>query len=104
MATEKSEPTWIVRFKPFASQASQTGHMSSIKALTADTGNPFDVKIDRQFSLPEVSGYIASFDEATKAQLEALPNVSGPFFTFSVLTYVPRTAYRLTLTPLGLRD
>lgn len=76
MATESSpDQAWIVRFKPFASTSSQSSHLTSVRALTADQGTHFDVKIGTEFSLPEVSGYIATFDEATKAKLETLPSV-----------------------------
>ena len=79
MATESSpDQAWIVRFKPFASTSSQSSHLTSVRALTADQGTHFDVKIGTEFSLPEVSGYIATFDEATKAKLETLPSVRYP--------------------------
>jgi hypothetical protein len=75
MATEKQ---WIVRYKHYVSPDAQSEHVTTVKALTDDTATPFSVAINEEakFSIGhETKGYLAKFDDDTKAQLEALPEV-----------------------------
>jgi hypothetical protein len=75
MATEKQ---WIVRYKHYVSNDLKLKHVNQVKALTADTMVAFDAKIDENtdFSIGnEVKGYLAKFDDVTRVQLEALPEV-----------------------------
>ncbi|KAK3309292.1 putative alkaline serine protease [Chaetomium strumarium] len=67
---------WIVRLKPFASESTKTQHLSSVNIRAADA-TPFHVHVHREFNLDEARGYSASFDEATKEQLEQLPEVAS---------------------------
>jgi hypothetical protein len=75
MATEKQ---WIVRYKHYVPENMQSEHVTNVKALTADTVVPFSAEINETttFSIGnEVKGYLAKFDDVTRVQLEALPEV-----------------------------
>jgi hypothetical protein len=75
MVTPRAIPgQWIVRLRPFASQSTKTQHLSSVNSRTADA-TPFRVHVHHEFNLDEARGYSASFDEATKGELEKLPEV-----------------------------
>jgi GTP cyclohydrolase II len=75
MATPRAIPgQWIVRLRAFASQSTKTQHLSSVNSRTADA-TPFHVRVHHEFNLDEARGYSASFDEATKEELEKLPEV-----------------------------
>ncbi|VBB79533.1 Putative Alkaline serine protease [Podospora comata] len=67
---------WIVTLRPYATSAIKSTHVSLLHNLTDDTSSPVNVSINSEFDLPEIRGYTASFDEATKAELEALPEVA----------------------------
>ena len=54
----------------------QAHHMSSVAARTADV-TPFDVKVVKEYHLPEARAYCAKFDEATKEQIEQQAEVAS---------------------------
>jgi subtilisin family serine protease len=75
MATEQQ---WIVRYKHYVSPKVQSMHVANVKKLTADTAVPFSAVINEEASFSignETKGYLAKFDEITRVQLEALPEV-----------------------------
>ncbi|KAK4172180.1 putative alkaline serine protease [Triangularia setosa] len=67
---------WIVTLRPYATSSIKSSHVSLLHNLTEDSDSPVNVTINSEFDLPEIRGYSASFDEATKAELEALPEVA----------------------------
>ncbi|KAK4233222.1 peptidase S8/S53 domain-containing protein [Achaetomium macrosporum] len=67
---------WIVRLKAFASEGTKTQHLSSVSSRSADATS-FNVEVHHEFDLDEARGYSASFDEATKKQLEQLAEVAS---------------------------
>ncbi|KAK4205395.1 putative alkaline serine protease [Triangularia verruculosa] len=67
---------WIVTLRPYATSSIKSSHVSLLHNLTEDSASPVNVSINSEFDLPEIRGYSASFDEATKAELEALPEVA----------------------------
>jgi hypothetical protein len=82
-----AEKQWIVRYKHYVSKDVQSEHVARVKALTADTNVPFDAKINEttKFSIgSEIKGYLAKFDDVTRVQLEALPEVY--FFIVVILS------------------
>jgi hypothetical protein len=84
MATEKQ---WIVRYKHYISRDVQSGHVANVKKLTSDTAVPFHAEIDETTSFSignETKGYLAKFDDVTRVQLEALPEVC--FFPITILS------------------
>jgi hypothetical protein len=68
---------WIVRLKQNVGGASQTRHMSFVNARTADA-TPFNCEVHHEFDLDEARAYSASFDDATKGELEKSIEVSHP--------------------------
>ena len=76
---------WIVRLKPFATARAQTKHLSFVSERTADA-SPFNCKVSRKFDFDEARGYSASFDEATKGEIERLSEACIP----SLLLYIIR--------------
>ncbi|KAK0616557.1 proteinase R, partial [Immersiella caudata] len=60
---------WIVRLKQNVGGSSQARHMSFVSARTADV-TPFNCEVHHEFDLDEARAYSASFDEATKEELE----------------------------------
>ncbi|RYP43606.1 hypothetical protein DL768_009838 [Monosporascus sp. mg162] len=67
---------WIVRLKAFASAGTKTNHLSSVKSRNADA-TPFNVEVHHEYNLDEARAYSASFDDATKEQLEQLAEVAS---------------------------
>ncbi|KAK0666033.1 putative alkaline serine protease [Cercophora samala] len=67
---------WIVTLRPYATSSIKSSHVSLLHTLTENSDSPVNVTINSEFDLPEIRGYSASFDEATKAELEALPEVA----------------------------
>jgi len=68
---------WIVRLKQNASSSSQARHMSFVSTRTADE-TPFNCEVYHEFDLDEARAYCASFDDATKEELENSSEVSPP--------------------------
>lgn len=69
---------WIVRYKYYVSDSQQSSHVARLNSWTADASIPFNAEIipSSTFSIgSEVKGYLAQFDDDTKVQLEALPEV-----------------------------
>lgn len=60
-----------MRLKPYATPGVQAKHLSFVSARTADD-TPFNCKVSHQYNLDEARGYAASFDGATKEQIEQL--------------------------------
>ncbi|KAK3998123.1 putative alkaline serine protease [Cladorrhinum sp. PSN332] len=67
---------YIVTLRPYATPDIESNHLSLVADKTADE-TPFNADIHQRFELPELRGYSASFDDATKEQLEALPEVAA---------------------------
>jgi len=77
MANYETVPgQYIVTLRPYATPDIQSNHLSFVAEKTADE-TPFKAEIHHHFELPELRGYAASFDEETKEQIEALPEVSA---------------------------
>ncbi|ENH74342.1 hypothetical protein FOC1_g10004953 [Fusarium oxysporum f. sp. cubense race 1] len=55
----------------------QSDHLSKLDDMTVDPTTPFNVQVSQQFDFPELKGYSAKFDDATKAELEKMPEVLG---------------------------
>ncbi len=80
MPEEAEPPTivpgrWLVNLRPLSTAKLRTKHVSRISTMTADTSTPFDCKIHDEFELGECKGYSATFDDATKAQIELMDEV-----------------------------
>jgi len=77
MATEdRTVPgQWIVRLKQNASSNAQARHMSFVSTRTADE-TPFKCEVHHEYDLDEARAYCASFDDATKEELENSHEVS----------------------------
>jgi hypothetical protein len=71
---------WIVTLKPYTTPKMMTTHKSLIGTKTADP-TPFKCEIHDEFHFPELRGYTASFDEATKAEMEELHDVFENHFS-----------------------
>lgn len=69
-----------MRLKAYASQAAKARHLSVVNARTTDS-TPFSCKIHHEYNLDEARGYSASFDDATKEQIEQLGEVGSPTHT-----------------------
>ncbi|KAK0644319.1 peptidase S8/S53 domain-containing protein [Cercophora newfieldiana] len=67
---------WIVRLKQNASSNSQARHMSFVSTRTADP-TPFNCEVHHEFDLDEARAYSASFDDATKEELEKTSEVES---------------------------
>ncbi|KAK4228678.1 putative alkaline serine protease [Podospora fimiseda] len=76
MASEIVPGHYIVTLRPYATPSIQTSHLSFVAEKSAGE-TPFNVEVSHQFELPELRGYAASFDEETKEQIEALPEVAA---------------------------
>ena len=84
MASRIVPGKWIVRLKPYATPAAKDRHLSAVNARTADT-TPFNCEIHREYNLDEARAYSASFDNATKEQIEQLGEVGSPIPPWSHL-------------------
>lgn len=92
-----SEQQWIVRFKHYVTPDDQSNHIATVNSLTADSEIPFKAEVDEAagYSIGgEAKGYLAKFDDETKAQLEALQEVCSR----------GKCNLRLTDVLAGLRD
>jgi subtilisin family serine protease len=67
---------WIVSLRAYANDAMDDEHSSVIRTRTADPETHFDCDVRCHFKLPELRGYVAKFDDETKAELEALDAVA----------------------------
>lgn len=65
---------WIVRLKPYATSNLQAQHLSLVNERTADD-TAFNCEVTHQYSFDEARSYAASFDDATKEQIEQLSEV-----------------------------
>lgn len=65
---------WLIKLRPYADDAMKAKHISLLSAKTKDS-SPFNCDVQRQFDLPEMRGYSAKFDNATKAKLEDMDEV-----------------------------
>ncbi|RYO75254.1 hypothetical protein DL764_010540 [Monosporascus ibericus] len=74
---------WIVRLKAFASEGTKTNHLSSVRGRNADA-TPFNAEVHHEYNLDEARASSASFDDATKEQLEQLAEVASvePVFLY----------------------
>ncbi|EXM18271.1 protease [Fusarium oxysporum f. sp. vasinfectum 25433] len=69
---------WVVMVKPnLTAELMQSDHLSKLDDMTVDPTTPFNVQVSQQFDFPELKGYSAKFDDATKAELEKMPEVLG---------------------------
>ncbi|PON20066.1 protease [Trichoderma gamsii] len=69
---------WVVMVKPYlTAESMQSEHLSKLDDMTVDPITPFNVHVGQQFHLPYLKGYSANFDNATKAELEKMPEVLG---------------------------
>jgi len=64
-----------VSLRSHASLAAKSNHLSMVRQRTEDE-TPFHCKVHQEYELPEARGYCASFDEATKEEIEQLGDVS----------------------------
>jgi len=69
MAGQVVPGQWIVRLKPHATSGVQARHMSFVSARTADD-TPFNCEVHHEYELDEARAYSASFDDATKEEIE----------------------------------
>ncbi|KAB5528090.1 putative alkaline serine protease, partial [Coniochaeta sp. 2T2.1] len=67
---------WIVRLKPYATSNLQAQHLSLVNERTADD-TAFDCEVIHQYNFDEARSYAASFDDATKEQIEKLSEVAS---------------------------
>jgi hypothetical protein len=68
---------WIVTVKNYLTpDLMQSEHLSALEDMTIDPSTPFKMEVVQKFNLPEIKGYSAKFDDATKAELEKMPHVS----------------------------
>ncbi|KAK3347083.1 putative alkaline serine protease [Lasiosphaeria hispida] len=74
--TQSVPGQWIVRLKQNASGNAQVRHMSFVSARTADP-TPFNCTVHHEYDLDEARAYSASFDEATKEELEKSGDVDS---------------------------
>jgi len=65
---------WIVRLKQNASGTSKARHMNFVSTRTADE-TPFRCEVHHEYDLDEARAYSASFDDATKEELEKTAEV-----------------------------
>ncbi|KAM0330619.1 hypothetical protein ACHAQA_003568 [Verticillium albo-atrum] len=77
MAGEIIQGEWLVTLKPYASEAMDTEHASLLSTRTADPDTHFNCDVRSHFALPELRGYSAKFDDETRAEVEALPEVAA---------------------------
>lgn len=91
---------WIVRLKPYATNDVKSMHMNMISTRTADS-TPFNCQVRNEYNLPEARGYSASFDEATKKEIEKQDEVDSvePVMLFSHCRVVADTSPKV---PWGL--
>ncbi|KAJ0154361.1 Serine/threonine protein kinase [Fusarium oxysporum f. sp. albedinis] len=67
---------WVVMVKPnLTAELMQSEHLSKLDDMTVDPTTPFNVQVSQQFHFRELKGYSAKFDDATKAELEKMPEV-----------------------------
>ncbi|KAK1139842.1 hypothetical protein N8T08_011087 [Aspergillus melleus] len=67
---------WIVRVKPYLTpELVKKEHLSLLAEKTEDPLTPFNVDVIQQFDLDDSKGYSAKFDDTTKEELEAIPQV-----------------------------
>ena len=100
---------WLVTLRHYATDEIRSNHMSLVESKTSDS-TPFSVNINHQFDLPDLLGYAAAFDEATKSELEGMPEVAAiePVYLYRhclVQTPAPwclaRISTRTRLPPTG---
>ncbi|KAH7109244.1 peptidase S8/S53 domain-containing protein [Dactylonectria estremocensis] len=81
MATQQNNilpSQWVVIVKPnLTAEVRQSEHLSKLDDMTVDPSTPFNVQVGQQFDFPELKGYSAKFDDATKTELEKMPEVLG---------------------------
>jgi len=65
---------WLVTLHPQANTELKSTHMTALATRTADE-TPFSCHVNHQFDLPETRGYSASFDDATRVEIEKLHEV-----------------------------
>ncbi|KAF4333753.1 protease [Fusarium beomiforme] len=66
----------VVMVKPnLTAEVMQSEHLSKLEDMTVDPSTPFNIQVGQQFDFPELKGYSAKCDEATKAELEKMPEV-----------------------------
>ncbi|GLA21353.1 hypothetical protein AnigIFM62618_010660 [Aspergillus niger] len=67
---------WIVTVKPYLTpELLQSEHLSALEDMTIDPSIPFKMEVLHKFDLPELKGYSAKFDDATKTKLETMSQV-----------------------------
>ncbi|KAM0279545.1 hypothetical protein ACHAQH_004500 [Verticillium albo-atrum] len=77
MVGEIIQGEWLVTLRPYADESMDTEHVSLLSKRTADPATPFNCDVQSHFALPELRGYSAKFDEETRAEVEALPEVQA---------------------------
>jgi subtilisin family serine protease len=76
MAYETVPGQWIVTLRPYATEDMEAAHVSLLETKTADH-TPFKCDIQCKFDLPEMRGYSATFDGATRAEIEQMDEVAA---------------------------
>ncbi|OOQ91480.1 putative alkaline serine protease (PR1) [Penicillium brasilianum] len=67
---------WIVSVKPYLTpELLQNEHLSALEDMTVDPSTPFKMEVLQKFDLPELKGYSAKFNDATKTELEKMSHV-----------------------------
>ncbi|EEY19372.1 alkaline proteinase [Verticillium alfalfae VaMs.102] len=77
MSGETIPGEWLVTLKPYANESIDSEHTSLLSTRTADPDTHFNCDVQCHFALPELRGYSAKFDDATRAEVEALPEVQA---------------------------
>jgi hypothetical protein len=68
---------WIVSVKPYLTpELLQNEHLSALEDMAVDPSTPFKMEVLQKFDLPELKGYSAKFNDATKTELEKMSHVS----------------------------
>ncbi|KAK8007221.1 polyketide synthase [Apiospora arundinis] len=66
---------WIVINKPYQTAEAMQMHLSKLDDMTVEPRTNFNVQVGQQFDLAELKGYSAKFNDATKVELEKMPEV-----------------------------
>ncbi|KAH6666531.1 proteinase R [Plectosphaerella plurivora] len=77
MASNIVPGEWLVSLRTYANDAMDDEHSSVIRTRTADPDTHFNCDVRCHFKLPELRGYVAKFDDETKAELEDLQEVAA---------------------------
>ncbi|KAJ6437023.1 Alkaline protease 1 [Purpureocillium lavendulum] len=67
---------WVVIVKSYLTPGLlRSEHLSKLDNMSVDPSTPFNVQVGQKFDFPQLKGYSAKFDDATKTELEEMPEV-----------------------------